>query len=108
MGLLYWKEKNIQADLTSMIQFCIFKGLVYVVDGDNREMVRRYFKEMTKFHQVPVLICILQQEGSGGVEVEELLELKTMKRNYLIQRCSFETGEGVIPGLTWLLSQINS
>jgi signal recognition particle receptor subunit beta len=59
----------------------------------------------TVSHEIPYLFYANKNDVKGACpleEVQELMQLKTLKREYQVVSCSGTTGRGVQDGIEWL------
>ncbi|GMH46077.1 hypothetical protein BSKO_14041 [Bryopsis sp. KO-2023] len=93
-------------------------GLVWVVDSadklrleDCAEELHKLLKE-ERLEGATLMVLANKQDIDGALSVEEIedvLELKKMrKRHWKIVRCSAVTGEGLVEGFDWIVSDVGA
>jgi ADP-ribosylation factor-like protein 2 len=103
----YWRNYFEQTD-----------GLIWVVDSADRRRLRDCQEELAtllaqeKLAGATVIIMANKQDLAGALtcdEIAEALNLKSAqfdKRHWHIHGCSAVTGDGLVEGVGWLISDI--
>lgn len=91
--------------------------LIYVIDSSDEERVEETGVELNqlveeeKLAGVPVLVFANKQDldtAMSAAEISSALSLTNLRdRQWHIQPCSAQTGEGIQKGLDWVMKQIN-
>lgn len=103
----YWRNYFEQTD-----------GLIWVVDSADRRRLRDCKEELAallsqeKLAGATIIILANKQDLAGALtchEIAEALDLHSAnfeKRHWQIHPCSAVTGEGLVPSMDWLVSDI--
>jgi len=94
-------------------------GVIWVIDSADKRRLSLCKKELHNLLQeerlagATLLILANKQDLNGAVDVKEIVEtldLESMKhsRHCEVQACSAVTGEGLKPGIDWLVKDIAS
>lgn len=88
-------------------------GIIFVIDSSDPERFEESGRELVHMLNNPILegkpLLVLANKGDkGGVGVREMSEYFGLRdindREWIVVKCSAETGEGVYEGIFWLVN----
>lgn len=92
------------------------EGIIFVVDSSDRMRLRVARSELDMLlenknisHDIPFLFYANKNDVKGACpleEVQELMQLKGLKREHQVVSCSGNTGRGIQDGIEWLCRTI--
>jgi small GTP-binding protein len=96
--------------------FADTESVIFIVDSTDRERLEKAKEELynvlgsQELYNSKLLIFANKQDMGGMPvkDIENTLELHTLKRSWHIQGCSAMTGEGVSEGFDWLAKQLEN
>lgn len=101
-----------QSNATTIDEKDKISGIIFVVDSSDKMRIRVAKSELdlildnrTISNQIPFLFYANKCDIKGACpleEVQEILDLKNLRREYQIVSCSGTTGKGVQEGIDWL------
>ncbi|CAK5076769.1 unnamed protein product [Meloidogyne enterolobii] len=115
-----WRHyfQNTQGFLSYFLSKLIFKGLIFVVDSNDRERAGEAREELMRMlaedelRDAVLLVFANKQDlpnAMNAAEVTDKLGLHTLRnRNWYIQATCATSGDGLYEGLDWLSNQLKN
>nr|XP_043870393.1 ADP-ribosylation factor 2-like [Solea senegalensis] len=104
--------------LLSLTKYCVYAGLIFVVDSNDRERVTEAREELARMlaedelRDAVLLVFANKQDlpnAMNAAEITEKLGLHALRqRSWYIQATCATSGDGLYEGLDWLSNQLKN